>query len=68
MLILDPLVVVLQVVILWVSDCQGGRAGWEDSSEDLHHLHHLHHLQQHRILAEPSHQIEVRYLQSHSPH
>ena len=62
MLILEPalVVVVLQVVILWVSDCQAGRAGWEDSSEDLHHLHHLQHPQQHIILAEPSHQIEVR--------
>ena len=59
MLILEPalVVVLLQVVLLWVSDCQAGRAGWEDSSEDLHHLQHP---QQHRILAEPSHQIEVR--------
>ena len=55
--------VVLQVVILWLSDSQAGRAGWEDSSEDLHHLHHLHHLQQYhpyRLLPQPSHQIEVR--------
>ena len=48
-----------------MSNSQGGRAGWEDSSEDLHHLHHLHHLQQHRILAEPSHQIEVRCQRGH---
>merc|ERR550539_123035 len=49
----------LLVVSLWVTDSQGGRAGWEDSSEDLL-LQHLHYLQQHRILAEPSHQIEIR--------
>ena len=52
--------VMLQVVILLVTDCQAGRTGWQDSSEDTHHPNHLQHLQQYRILAEPSHQIEVR--------
>ena len=52
-----------QVVILVVSDTQGGRRGWEDSSEDLQYLQHLyslHHLHRDRILASPSQQMEVR--------